>query len=441
MKEIARVGIIGLGRRGTWVLRDFLRKMPDVEIAAVSDLEEARMEGAAELLAEVGKARPKFYSDYHELVKDPLLDAVFVLGSWSIHVDAALASLRAGKYTAIEVGVAYDLSECYALMDAHEQTGAPLMMLENSCYGVRELTGLRLAKEGYFGELVHASGGYHHYLPSCDLFRVLPDGSVDTNHYRLTEYKHRNAEQYPTHELGPIAKTLGLGHGNRMVRLSSVASKSAALADYMERHVPGDHPFRGSRFLQGDIVSTIISCANGETIALTLDTTLPMPDYSRGMSVRGTRGGYMELGKMHGSFWIEGLTERDEREENEFRNEPGRVFDNERLFFRKYPHPLIAEMERHGGAGNSDDYDWICFRAFIESVKAGTDTPINAYDTVSWMAIGPLSEMSIRNGGAPVSIPDFSRGKWIRSEPFHGKYSLDEVRDYPEIPMFPGDSY
>ena len=39
------------------------------------------------------------------------------------------------------------------------------------------------------------------------------------------------------------------------------------------------------RFAQGDVVTTIIKCARGETITLTLDTTLPR-FYSRGFHVQ-----------------------------------------------------------------------------------------------------------------------------------------------------------
>jgi hypothetical protein len=67
-------------------------------------------------------------------------------------------------------------------------------------------------------------------------------------------------------------------------------------------------------------------------------------------------------------------------------------------------------------------------RAFIEAVKAGTDTPIDAYDTAAWMAIAHLSEASIAKGGAPVEFPDFTRGTWYRREdPVRNKYCLDEV--------------
>lgn len=49
-----------------------------------------------------------------------------------------------------------------------------------------------------------------------------------------------------------------------------------------------------AQFAQGDIITTVIKCERGETITLTLDTTLPRY-YSRGFTVRGTKGFYEEV--------------------------------------------------------------------------------------------------------------------------------------------------
>ena len=104
------------------------------------------------------------------------------------------------------------------------------------------------------------------------------------------------------------------------------------------------------------------------------------------------------------------------------------LFDNEAEMREKYDHPLHAEYIRKGVKEGHGGMDWLVCRAFVESVKNGTNTPIDAYDTVSWMAIGPLSEESIRLGGAPVEIPDFTSGRWEnREEIIEGKYCLDKV--------------
>jgi hypothetical protein len=51
--------------------------------------------------------------------------------------------------------------------------------------------------------------------------------------------------------------------------------------------------------------------------------------------------------------------------------------------------------------------------AFIEAVKQKVNTPQDVYDAVTWSAITPLSESSIRLGGETVEVPDFTGGQWM----------------------------
>ena len=106
--------------------------------------------------------------------------------------------------------------------------------------------------------------------------------------------------------------------------------------------------------------------------------------------------------------------------------------------YENHDHPLHKEFMAAGPRGGHGGIDWLVCRAFFESIKNGTNTPIDAYDTVTWMAIAPLSEASIARGGAPVDIPDFTRGKWINREPVvESKYCLDKVCEDKNTPIFP----
>lgn len=424
MKEKIKVGYIGLGSRGTDMLCKCFGAMKDVEITWVCDCRTEAIDAAIGALKEKGLPLPrKTTTDYREIISDPDVDAVVVMTGWDMHVKCAVESLKAGKYTAIEVGGCCDLSECYDLIAAYEETGVPLMMLENCCYGRREMMALRMVKEGLFGEVCYCAGAYHHFINRECLCVKNPDGSYRVDRYRLAEYIARNGEQYPTHELGPIAKVLGINRGNRMMTLTSMASKSRSLSEFMRRELPDD-PMAGSDFKQGDIISTDIKCANGELIHLTLDTTLPRPFYSREFTVQGTRGMCVQISKSKGVFYLDGMPKNEE--------------PNEEEFYEKYDHPLHRDYSKIEGLGGHGGIDWLVCRAFVESVKRGVNTPIDAYDTVSWMAVTPLSEQSVAMGGAPVAFPDFTRGKWIRREPpVKTKYSLDVVCDEPDTPIVP----
>ena len=114
------------------------------------------------------------------------------------------------------------------------------------------------------------------------------------------------------------------------------------------------------------------------------------------------------------------------------------IANNEDEMFAKYDHPLHAEYERLGTKGGHGGMDWLVSRAFVEAVKNGTNTPIDAYDSVTWLAIGALSEKSINGGGIPVDFPDFTSGKWQNREPaVLSKYCLDDICEDKNVKIFP----
>lgn len=422
MKDKIKVAYVGLGRRGIGVLRACFAQMRDVEISVLCDLSAERLETGKQILLENKRPIPKMTTDYDEVLNDPETDAVVIMTGWDTRPKMAKKAMLAGKYTAIEVGCSQTLEECFDLIRTYEQTGTPLMMLENCCYGRREMMVLHMVKQGLFGELVHCTGAYAHYLNDVELFSEMikePKGECVT-HYRLRHYIEGNRENYPTHELGPICKVLNINRGNRLVRLSSFASKSVGLRAFAEERFGKDNTYAKLNYRQGDIVDTVITCENGETIRITLDTTLPRAYYSRNFSVRGTKGMSSEERKV---VFLEGMQEP--------------VTDNETEMFEKYDHPLHAEYNALGTRGGHGGMDWLVCRAFVEAVKNGTNTPIDAYDTVTWLAVGALSEASINGGGVPVDFPDFTNGKWKNREPvIKGKYCLDEICVDSNTPIF-----
>jgi len=409
--RLVSLGIVGLGERGVGQMKTLL-DMPDVRIAAVSDVYADRVESARQIVLEKQGVAPAGTLDYRELNARKDLDAVVVMSSWTTHVPIAVDAMKAGKRVAMEVGGAASEQECWNLVRASEETRQPCMMLENCCYGLEEMALLNMVKKGLFGEVVHCQGGYAH-----DLRESVGKGDIN-RHYRQHNFLCRNGELYPTHELGPIAKYLDLNRGNRMLSLVSMASKAAGLQAWLQTNRSGE-PLTKRQINQGDIVNTIIKCANGETILLTHDCTLPRP-YSRGGRVQGTRGIWMEDNR---SIFIEGLSPHD----------PScwtHQWESDKAYMEKYKHPLWKEYEEFGLRGGHGGMDYLVLRAFVESVQDGTNPPIDVYDTASWMAITYLSEQSVAMGGMPVPVPDFTNGAWIdREAPNNGSYSLDLIQE------------
>ena len=392
MKTI-RMSIIGIGGRGKWWLGELL-KMEDVEITAVCDKHEDRMEAARAMCAERYGHEVYGSTDYRDvLARDDGSEAVLVTTYWNDHVPIAIAAMKSGRYAAFEVGPAQSIRQCWDLVRTYEETGVPCMLMENCCYNREEMTVLNMIKKGLFGEILHCQGGYQHDLRSIS-------NGMERDHERTWQYLHRNAELYPTHELGPIMTYLDINRGNRLMSLNSMATKSRGLQKYVRDHFGPDHPLAKADIRLGDIVTTTIRCANGETIVLTHDTSSPRP-YSRGGRVQGTNGLWMEdLHALH----IEGRS-------------PGESWEPMEKYWDEFEHPLWKKSRAGAFTGGHGGMDWLVMRAFLNAVRRKIQTPIDVYDSATLMAVAELSEESIAMGSAPVAIPDFTDGKWVKRDP------------------------
>ncbi|MDR2417587.1 MAG: Gfo/Idh/MocA family oxidoreductase [Treponema sp.] len=399
MEEMLNIGIIGLGGRGLNLLEVCVLPRKNIRVLAVCDVYEDRRLAAAESVVKAGQPRPLVCEDYRQVL-DQEIDAVLISTGWTPHIDIACEAMRAGKYVACEVGASYSIEDCWQLVRVHEETGVHCMMLENCCYGRYELMVLNMVRQGLFGEVVHCQGGYRH-----DLRDEVAHGR-ENRHYRFDNYLHRNCENYPTHELGPIAQVLDINRGNRLLTLNSVSSKAVGLKAYLAAEQGPNGKDVGLWFAQGDVVTTIIKCAHGETIALTLDTTLPRY-YSRGFHVQGTRAMFCEDNR---SLFLDG-------EHNKFEFRSRELWGNAASYLERYEHPIWQEYLKAGIKGGHDGMDWLEFDAFFQAVIDKAPVPIDVYDMAAWMSVSALSEASIAQAGAPVSFPDFTNGKWMSRKP------------------------
>lgn len=406
-----KVGFVGLGQRGSSLIGTVLA-IDKAEIIAVCDAYTDRVDSAAEKIKDKSGREVKRFTDFDEMLKDEEIEFVVVSTSWETHIKFAVKSMLAGKITAMEVGGAYSIDECYELVAAYEKTKTPFMFLENCCYDKFELLSTALVRAGKLGTIVHCHGAYAH-----DLRAEVLGGNVN-RHYRLNNYLNRNCENYPTHELGPIAKILGINRGNRMVSLVSVASKSVGMEEFALSDKCPDKTLAGKKFKQGDIVNTIITCENGETITLRLDTSLPRY-YSREFTVHGSKGLCVQESNM---VMIEGDTELEKYWEPNLTL--GEYLNNAEKYGAYLPALWnITDEEKALGHGGMD---YIMFKDVFNRIAEGKKLPIDVYDAAAWMCITALSEKSVAENGAPQEIPDFTRGEWKTRPVF-------DVAEFPKV--------
>ena len=409
-KKTVNIGFIGISGRGSGML-DLLLDVEGVRVPAVCDKVVERAERGIEIVTKKnnGEYPVHAYIDYKELLANEKLDAVMICTTWITHAMIAVDAMKAGCHVAFEVGGAASIEECWQLVRTSEETGKFCMLLENCCYCRNEMAVYNMAKRGMFGEIVHLEGGYRH-----DLRDEIVLGRENI-HGRLFNFQHRNGELYPTHQLGPISKLIGINRGNRFLTVTSVASKARGLHEWIKNEKGEDYDLYNYDFNCGDVVTTLIKCANGETIQLNHDCCCPRP-YSRDYCVEGTKGIYTEPEDGKGKIYLDGLAEHRHDWDS---------FDKWR---EKYEHPLWNAYENDGIKAGHGGMDYLVLSAFVDSIFAGGPSPIDVYDAAAWMAITCLSEQSVAMGGAPVPVPDFTNGKWIDREPYRrGVYCLEEV--------------
>ncbi len=417
-KEKIRLGFIGVGLRGQSHLEEALKRT-DIQVIALADPDtKSAIPRSRDILVKALGAKAadrvrvfaKGEYDYLNLLKINEIDAVIISTPWEWHAVQGVAAMRAGKAVGMEVCGASDVQECWDMVNAHELTGVPFFCLENVCYRRDVMAVLNMVRKGLFGELMHLQGGYQHDLREVKFNdgKQFYGGGVEFGEKAISEARwrtnhsvYRNGDLYPTHGLGPVSVMTDINRGNRLLNLSSVATKARGLHNYVVEKGGADHPNAKVEFKLGDVVTTSITTQRGETIILSHDTNLPRP-YSLNFRVQGTRGIWMDD---FDSLYIEGISPKAHR------------WESATPYLEQYDHPLWKRLGAAAKEAGHGGMDYFVLNAFIESLKRAVPSPLDVYDLATWYAITPLSEASIAQGGAVQAIPDFTRGKWMQRKP------------------------
>jgi len=375
--ETVRVGLVGIGGRGTFLLNILLR-LEGVQVKAVCDIIEDRVAKAQSLVAAAGQAKPAGYSqgetDFKRLCESEDLDLVInAVRPWKWHVPICVAAMTAGKHTATEVPAAETIEGCWQLVETAEKTDRYCVILENCCYFRNVMLVHHMLRKGLFGEIRHCEAGYQHYY-----LKVGPGAP------RSADPLVQTGNSYPTHAIGPVAQWLDINRGNRFDYLVSMSADGS-------RGNPG-----------ADINTSLIRTVNGQTITLYYDTKLPRP-YDLIYRVQGTQGIYSAT---LDQIYIEGRSPKAE------------TWEPMDEYYKQYEHPLWKafgeEALAHGGHGGAD---WLTIHRLIRALQNGVAPDIDVYDAAAWSCITELSEKSVADRSSPTDFPDFTRGRWKTTPP------------------------
>lgn len=397
--ETVRVGIIGLGQRGPGAV-DRLSKIEGVEIKALCDLLPERAEKVKKSLAGTPHS-PELYSGsayaWKKMCERKDLDLIYIATPWEWHVPMAVFAMEAGKHTAVEVPAARTLDECWQLVETSERTKKHCMQLENCCYDFFEMMTLRMAREGFFGEVLHVEGAYIHDL----LWLNFDKDKGYQGMWRLEE-NFRNGNLYPTHGLGPICQILNVNRGDQMDFLTSVSSNDFQMKAKAQELAMEDSFWNSyaAKNYRGNMNTTVVKTKKGKTIMIQHDVTSPRP-YSRLHVVSGTEGyaqKYPDQKVSKGHSWMK----EDEMKQLQAKYTPEIV-------------QKVGELAKQiGGHGGMDFMmDW----RLIDCLRNGLPLDQDVYDAALWSCITPLSEWSVANRSNSIDVPDFTGGNWKTNPP------------------------
>lgn len=401
--ETVRIGVIGLGMRGSEAVQR-LSFIDGVEITALCDKYPDRVTAAQQTLKKMERPAAREFSGeegWKALCESNLVDLVYTPTPWHLHTPIAVYGMNQGKHVAVEVPAGKTLDELWQLVETSEKTRKHCMMLENCCYDFFELLTLNMARQGLFGELVHAEGAYIHDLSRDWLFNKKAYADM----WRLKENTGKNGSLYPTHGIGPVAQCLNINRGDKLDYLVSMSTADFSLAPLAEEKAKEDPffaPYKGKKY-RGNMNNTVVRTALGKTILIQHDVSTPRP-YSRIHLLSGTKGiaqkwpGPERIG--FGHKWIK----KDELDE----------------LYKKYAPPIVQHIgaiaKDVGGHGGMDFImDW----RLIDCLRNGLPLDQDVYDAAAWSCLVPLSERSVGKRSASVDIPDFTRGAWSSNKPLN----------------------
>ena len=415
-----RVGFIGVGERGTAAVKR-VSLLLGVETAALCDLRPQQTDAAKKWLQD--KKKPgamKVYAGKQDSWKgvcdDDGVDVVYIATPAGLHAEMEIHALKAGKHVLVEVPGAQTNEQAWEIVETCEKTRRHCMMLENCCYGEMEMLAWNLVHKGLLGTLTHAEGGYIHNL----VWRHLENNFRNRGLFK-GGVAHRYGNTYPTHALGPICLYMDMNRGDRMERIVSMSSLSAAHREFAAaKYKPEDWQNRLD-WRTGDMNTSIIKTAKGRTIMMQVDQSTPRP-YSRINLVQGTKGCFYDypprlaLAKTPGEHagWLSDADFAKAREEHK--------------------HPLWKSVgaiaKKVGGHGGMD---FVMDLRWAYCLQNGLPLDMDVYDLAAWSSIVPCSAESDRKGGEPVELPDFTRGGWQTAKPVAiGDVDLAKMGNFPK---------
>jgi predicted dehydrogenase len=151
------VAVVGVGGRGTNHVQEYC-KLPDANVVAVVDVNQAAQEKAQALVQRERGQQPKAYYDMREAYADKGIDAVSIATPNHWHVLSALWAVQAGKDVYCEKPVSYNMFEGRQLVAAARKYQKIVQVGQQSRSIPHKRRAIELLHGGVIGKVYMAKG-------------------------------------------------------------------------------------------------------------------------------------------------------------------------------------------------------------------------------------------------------------------------------------------
>lgn len=363
MKKI-KVGIAGV--RGLSTVMG-LKSIPDVEIAAMCDLDEETLNRVAD-----EHGIEKRYRIFDDMLESDI-DAVIIATPMQCHMPQAVAAMEAGKHVMSEVTAGVSMDELWWLCESVEKYNKIYMYAENYIYTPEVQLVRSLVENGVFGETYYAEGMYLHNIG--DLF-VYPNGKTSWRSYWQCG---KRGNFYPTHSIGPVMNWFP---GDRITEISTYS--------------PGVYNDIGLK--QDSGTTTMCRTANGKLLNIRTDCMSPRPHNMMHYLLQGTNGIYRSAGHKDDKDLVSFIGE-----DNPAHNMKWEDLMNYKDYLPERYRNATEEQLKSGHAGG----DFFIVEDFINAIRTGEQPEWDVYKACEWTAVGLLSSLSVTNNGKNIPVPHF----------------------------------
>ena len=157
--DTVRVAFIGVGNRGSYLLKNML-KVPGIKVVAICDIDPEALKKAIDAATAAGNT-PEPYTEFRVMLDRKDIDAVVIATPVDLHKEMAIAALEVGKHVYCEKPMALTPEQCRMVTNAAKSAKGIFQAGFQLRHDPNRAASMKLVHEGGIGKVLFLQGYRH----------------------------------------------------------------------------------------------------------------------------------------------------------------------------------------------------------------------------------------------------------------------------------------